>query len=66
MDAQDRNIKINGNTIKRFNSGGDVLYARRLYENAREFKIQARLLMFGNDVPPVNPPDAQETMIPFH
>lgn len=55
--------KVNGNMIKgKLASGGDTLKARRNYCNETEFKIQGRLFMLCNDLPPITPPDAAETM----
>lgn len=54
--------KINGNMIKRFASGGDVLQARLNYKDETDFKVQARLIMFMNDLPKFSPADAMETM----
>jgi len=54
--------KINGNMIKRFASGGDVLQARLNYNDETDFKVQARLIMFMNDLPKFSTADAMETM----
>lgn len=59
--------KLNGNVIKgKLTSGGDTLKARKNYMNEVEFKIQGRLIMLCNDLPPISPPDAVETMTVFN
>lgn len=65
LDESDKNYKINGNMIKRFASGGDTITARKLYVNEIEFKIQSRLMIMCNDLPPIEPKDATETMVMF-
>jgi len=52
--------KLDGNLIKKFNSGGDVIQARKLHCNIKEFKIQCALMMFSNDEPEIMPMDAKE------
>jgi hypothetical protein len=52
--------KLDGNLIKKFNSGGDVIQARKLHCNVKEFKIQCALIMFSNDEPEIMPKDAKE------
>lgn len=62
IDENDPSVKINGNMVKRFVSGGDVLQARVNYKDETDFKVQARLIMFMNDLPKFSPTDAMETM----
>ena len=52
--------KLDGNLIKKFNSGGDVIQARKLHCNVKEFKMQCALMMFSNDEPEIYPIDAKE------
>lgn len=67
VDAGNRDRKINGNLIKgKLASGGDTIMARRNYCDEVEFKIQGRLFMALNDMPPVTPADAYETMHMFN
>lgn len=54
------NSNVDGTMIKQFCSGGDVMEARKNFKDEMEFKIQAGLLIFGNDMPPVQPSDAYE------
>jgi hypothetical protein len=65
MDAGNKAIKLDGNKLKPFQSGGDTLNGRKLYQNAVEFKVQTKLIMNLNDMPPVCPPDALSTMMLF-
>lgn len=59
------NLKINGNIIKKIASGGDTMMGRCNYKDEVEFKVQGTLMMCCNDLPPVSPADAYETMVPF-
>jgi hypothetical protein len=52
--------KLDGNLIKKFNSGGDMIQARKLHCNVKEFKMQCALMMFSNDEPEIYPIDAKE------
>jgi hypothetical protein len=60
------NKKLNGNMIKKLGSGGDVMKARKNYCDEVEFQVQGRLFMFCNDLPPITPVDASETMTVFN
>ena len=64
--ATDGSVKLNGNMIKKFGSGGDQIEARKNHVDEMQFKLQAHLLLLANDLPPIEPSDAKETMIPFH
>lgn len=57
-----RKLKLNGNLIKSFNSGGDNLVARKNFQDEVTFRVQARMAIMVNDLPPVRPADAMETM----
>jgi len=59
MDISE-NIKLNGNMIKKFTSGGDYLSARRNFQDEIEFRIQSGLIIMCNDMPKVEPSDALE------
>ena len=65
IDNDDKNRKINGNMIKRFASGGDTICARKLFMNEIEFKMQSRLMIMCNDLPPIEPKDATQTLVMF-
>jgi hypothetical protein len=43
-------------------SGGDFISGRRLYCDEVSFRIQGRLFMMCNDLPPITPADAMDTM----
>lgn len=62
-DATNRHIKLDGNIIKSFQSGGDVIYARRMRENGRQFQVASKLMMNLNDIPVITPVDAMSTMM---
>ncbi len=53
-------IKLDGNMIKKFTSGGDYIMARKNFQDEMEFKIQAGLIVCCNDCPPIEPNDALE------
>ena len=57
--------KINGNILKKLSSGGDRIEARVNHKDEINFKIQARVCMFCNDLPPIEPADAKETSYMF-
>jgi hypothetical protein len=64
-DVGNKNIKVDGNLIKKIQSGGDVMVARKLWVNERQFQTATKLFMNLNDMPPVSPPDALDTMLMF-
>lgn len=67
VDACNKDKKINGNLIKgKLSSGGDTVKARKNYSDREEFRIQGRLFMALNDIPPVTPADTFETMHLFN
>ena len=53
-------IHINGNILKKLTSGGDRIEARQNYKDEINFKIQARPIIYCNDLPPISPTDAKE------
>jgi hypothetical protein len=65
FDNTNKNVKIDGNKIKKFASGGDTINARKNYKDEREFKIQSAISFNGNDLPPISPIDAMETCTTF-
>eukprot|EP00798_Chlamydomonas_sp_ICE-L_P017249 gene17249-biopygen26145 len=68
VDPGNRNIKLDGSLIKKFQSGGDVLKARRNYENERSLKTATRLFMNLNDlrIYPRSPDDNKGEWMPFY
>jgi hypothetical protein len=63
FDVMDKTIKIDGNLIKnKLSSGGDVIEVRDLYQTTIRIKPQCRLFMMCNDIPPISPPDAVQTL----
>lgn len=63
-DAEGK-VRINGNILKKLSSGGDKIEARVNHKDEINFKIQARVCMFCNDLPPIEPADAKETSLIF-
>tara|TARA_R110000744_G_scaffold33009_3_gene76937 strand:- start:4023 stop:6341 length:2319 start_codon:yes stop_codon:yes gene_type:complete len=57
---------IDGNKIKKFNSGGDYFSARKNFKDEIEFKIQSALLICCNDLPEIKPSDALQKCISFN
>lgn len=67
MNADEKKpLKIDGNLIKRFASGGDMLMARKNHKDEVQFRVQATLLMACNDLPPMTPADAYETAATYN
>ena len=56
---------LDGNKIKKMNSGGDRLSSRKNYQDEVEFRIQCSLVMCINDLPEIKPSDAKQKCIPF-
>jgi hypothetical protein len=63
VDAGNRFVKLDGNAIKQFQSGGDMLMARKNHQNEQQFRIATKLLMNLNDGPTFTPIDAIANMI---
>ena len=63
LDVADKSVKVDGNAIKQFASGGDTIMARKNFKDEVEFKVQSTLLMNCNDLPPITPTDALENMV---
>ena len=51
--------------MKKLSSGGDRIEARVNHKDEINFKVQARVCMFCNDLPPIEPSDAKETSYMF-
>ncbi len=63
-DAEGK-YRINGNILKKLSSGGDKIEARVNHKDEINFKIQAKVCMFCNDLPPIEPADTKETSYMF-
>lgn len=59
MDFKSKN-SIDGNMIKKFCSGGDVLSGRKNFQDETEFKVQSSLMICCNDIPEFKPTDCLE------
>ena len=64
-EAGNRAIKLDGNLLKSFQSGGDTMSGRKNYGNEREFRVATKLIMNVNDLPEVSPRDALSTVTMF-
>ncbi len=62
-EVGNRAIKLDGNMLKSFQSGGDTMSARKNYSDERAFRVATKLVMNCNDLPEVSPRDALSTMI---
>lgn len=56
---------MNGDKIKKFSGGDDYLEGRNHFESERNFKVQARLFLFCNKIPEIEPKDALETCFKY-
>ncbi len=63
VDVGNRHVKLDGNAIKQFQSGGDMLCARKNHKDERQFRVASKLIMNLNDMPVVSPADAVSNMI---
>eukprot|EP00798_Chlamydomonas_sp_ICE-L_P027549 gene27549-biopygen5862 len=63
VDPGNKHIKLDGGLIKKFQSGGDVLKARQLYENEKALKSASRLFMNLNELPEISAVDALDTVV---
>jgi len=59
-------VKLDGNQIKRFSSGGDELCARKNFKDETYFRTQAHQLICCNDLCEIAPSDAKETGLMFN
>jgi phage/plasmid-associated DNA primase len=55
--------KLNGTTIKRFQTPDEMQSGRNLFQTTREVMVTGMLCMNGNDFPAVDPPDANEYIL---
>jgi len=65
FDATNKNVKIDGNKLKKICSGGDYHTARKNFKDEEEFKIQSGVMVNANDIPRIEPADAFETVCSF-
>lgn len=66
FNVEDNCLKIDGNLIKgKLASGGDYAEVRDKYQKMCRIQPQCRLIMMCNDVPPITPPDAIQTLSKF-
>ena len=65
MSKTNGSSKMDGEMMKRLCSNGDVIECRQNYENEMQIRLQATMFLFANDVPPIDPPDAYQTMLAF-
>lgn len=63
VDVGNRHVKLDGNAIKQFQSGGDMLCARKNHKDERQFRVASKLIMNLNDVPVITPADAVSNVI---
>ena len=64
--ASNKNIKVDGVKIKGLASGGDMWRGRKNFQDDVEFFIEAKPVIFANDMPPVEPIDTLSTCIEFN
>lgn len=62
-DSTNAKIKLDGNMLKGFQSGGDVMSGRKNYQNERPFRVGSKLVMNLNDIPEVTPKDAAGNLL---
>jgi hypothetical protein len=60
-----KDIKINGDLIKGFASGGDKQQARQNHKDEIDFKLQCMMLIYCNELVDVEPKDTLETLENF-
>ncbi len=63
VETGNRSIKLDGNAIKQFQSGGDMLLARKNHKDERQFRVATKLIMNLNDIPTITPIDAIANML---
>jgi hypothetical protein len=60
-----KKLKIDGNTIKKFISGGDPVKCRGLYKDSVDVVFNAHLFVNVNSIPESDPADAMMTSLPI-
>ena len=65
MSKSNASSKMDGELMKRLCSNGDVIECRKNYEDEVQIQLQSTMFMFANDLPPIDPPDAYQTMLAF-
>lgn len=64
--ATNKNIKVDGVKLKGLASGGDMWRGRKNFQDDVEFFIEAKPIIFANDMPPIEPIDTMQTCISFN
>ena len=64
--ATNKNIKVDGVKLKGLASGGDMWRGRKNFRDDVEFFIEAKPIIFANDIPPIEPIDTMQTCISFN
>jgi hypothetical protein len=65
FDNENKNLKIDGVSIKMFASGGDTIEGRQNYCNEMTFTLECRLMFLCNDIPQIKPNDTYESCVSF-
>lgn len=60
-----KKLKIDGNTIKKFISGGDAVKCRGLYKDSVDVVFNSHLFVNVNSIPESDPADAMMTSLPI-
>jgi hypothetical protein len=60
-----KDVKINGDLIKGFASGGDTQQARQNHKDEIDFKLQCMMFIYCNELVDVEPKDTLETLENF-
>ena len=66
LNTKENPVKLNGEIFKRLCSGGDNQKARKLFQNPVNFRIQSRVMLMCNDMPPISSNDCMETCFEFN
>jgi hypothetical protein len=65
FDNENRNLKIDGVTIKKFSGGGDKIEARQNHRDEIYINLDCRLIIMCNDMPQIRPTDTLESCVSF-
>jgi hypothetical protein len=65
FDNENRNLKIDGVTIKKFSGGGDRIEARTNHKDEMYIYLDCRLIFMCNDMPQIKPTDTLESCVSF-
>ena len=61
-DENKKQLKLDGEILKRIASGGDEIQSRKIYQDAKEFSLKARMCLFMNRIPTISTDEAKETL----